>query len=230
MSGLCWLSLADPPEAFPPPGNALTEPNGLLAVGGDLRPERLLAAYARGIFPWYEDGQPILWWTPDPRAVLEPAQLKVSRRLRRTLNQGRFEVTIDTAFDEVVAGCAAPRSYGSSTWITNDMAQAYSRLHRLGWAHSFETRCDGALVGGIYGVAIGRVFFGESMFRRVRDASKIALVRMVEYLQGRDFELIDCQVASNHMSTLGATSLPRVEFVARLADLCEPRGAPGHWR
>ncbi|HLF10283.1 MAG TPA: leucyl/phenylalanyl-tRNA--protein transferase [Gammaproteobacteria bacterium] len=230
MSALRWLSRTDAPERFPPPNNALREPNGLLAAGGDLQPERLLAAYSHGIFPWYEEGQPILWWSPDPRAVLWPDALRISRSLRRSLIKGGFDVTIDTVFDRVLEGCAAPRRYGGATWITTDMARAYGLLHRLGWAHSFETWRDGVLVGGVYGVAIGRVFFGESMFTRAPDASKVALVRMVEYLQLHEFELIDCQVASNHMSSLGASSLARAEFLTRLAELCEPLGTPRSWR
>lgn len=230
MTGLRWLSRADEPDAFPPADEALTEPNGLLAAGGDLTPARLLAAYRRGIFPWYEQGQPILWWSPDPRAVLFPDGLKVSRSLKRSLAKGGFEVTVDTAFDRVVAGCAAPRRYTDATWITTEMARAYSRLHRLGWAHSFETWRANELVGGLYGVAIGRVFFGESMFARVTDASKVALVRMVEALRARGFELIDCQVASQHMTSLGAVPMPRAEFLRRLAELCEPPGRPEPWR
>ena len=196
MSTLRWLSSADAVDRFPPASQALTEPNGLLAAGGDLKPERLLAAYRRGIFPWYEEGQPILWWSPDPRAVLRPDGVRVSRSLRRSLNKGGFELKIDHAFEAVVAACAEPRRYTHSTWITREMATAYTRLHRLGWAHSFESWRDGELVGGLYGVAIGRVFFGESMFARATDASKVALVRLAEYLRERSFRLIDCQVAS----------------------------------
>jgi leucyl/phenylalanyl-tRNA--protein transferase len=229
MSALRWLTRGDAADAFPPPSEALTEPNGLLAAGGDLEPERLLAAYARGIFPWYDEGQPILWWSPDPRAVLEPGALRVSRSLRRSLIKGGFTVTVDTAFDAVIAGCAAPRGYGRSTWITADMALAYRRLHRLGWAHSFETWRAGTLVGGLYGVAIGRVFFGESMFSRATDASKVALVRTVEELERRGFVLIDCQVASHHTTSLGASPMPRSEFVALLAEHCSPAGTPGRW-
>ncbi|HEY8521191.1 MAG TPA: leucyl/phenylalanyl-tRNA--protein transferase [Gammaproteobacteria bacterium] len=225
-----WLTSGGPPDDFPPADSALSEPNGLLAAGGDLRPERLLAAYRRGIFPWYAEGQPILWWSPDPRTVLWPERLKVSRSLRRTLARGTFEVTVDTSFDEVVAGCAAPRRYADGTWITPEMAEAYSRLHRLGWAHSFETRQEGRLVGGLYGVAIGRVFFGESMFSRATDASKVALYHLVEHLKRHDFALIDCQVASEHLARLGATPMPRDEFVRALRELCDPPGTPGPWR
>ncbi len=230
MTRLRWLSPADAADRFPPPREALTEPNGLLAAGGDLTPQRLLAAYRRGIFPWYEQGQPILWWSPNPRAVLELDALKISRSLKRSINKGGFEVRIDTAFAAVVAGCAAPRRYGGSTWITAEMARAYARLHELGWAHSVESWRDGALVGGLYGVAIGRVFFGESMFARATDASKVALARLVEQLRARGFALVDCQVGSEHMRSLGAHDLPRDEFLARLDVLCEPPGTPCSWR
>jgi leucyl/phenylalanyl-tRNA--protein transferase len=229
MTTLRWLSRNDAADRFPPPSEALTEPNGLLAAGGDLEPERLLAAYRRGIFPWYADGQPILWWSPDPRSVLLPDAIHVSRSLRRSLIKGGFELRIDTAFEQVVAGCAAPRDYTDATWITAEMAAAYARLHRLGWAHSFETWRDGELVGGLYGVAIGRVFFGESMFSRATDASKVALVNLASQLRSRSFELIDCQVASAHVTSLGASTLPRAEFLARLDEYCEPRGTPGAW-
>jgi leucyl/phenylalanyl-tRNA--protein transferase len=226
---LRWLSSADAADRFPPASQALTEPNGLLAAGGDLEPARLLAAYRRGIFPWYEEGQPILWWSPDPRAVLRPDGVKVSRSLRRSLNRGGFELRIDHAFEEVVAACAEPRRYTDATWITHEMAAAYTRLHRLGWAHSFESWRDGELVGGLYGVAIGRVFFGESMFARAADASKVALVRLAEHLHSREFRLIDCQVASAHVASLGATTVSRTNFLELLAEYCEPVGQPKRW-
>jgi leucyl/phenylalanyl-tRNA--protein transferase len=229
MTTLRWLSPHDAAERFPPPSEALTEPNGLLAAGGDLEPQRLLAAYRRGIFPWYSEGQPILWWSPDPRSVLRPDEAHVSRSLRRTLNKGGFELKVDTAFEAVIEGCAAPREYADGTWITAAMAAAYTRLHRLGWAHSFETWLDGELVGGLYGVAIGRVFFGESMFSRVSDASKVAFVHLANELRARDFALIDCQVASAHVTSLGASAMPRAEFLARLDEYCEPHGTPGPW-
>jgi len=225
---LRWLSRGTAVD-FPPPDEALSEPNGLLAAGGDLEPERLLAAYRRGIFPWYEERQPILWWSPDPRAVLWLDALHVSRSLRRALRTGRFEFRVDTVFDDVVAACAAPRSYSDGTWITRDMATAYGRLHRLGWAHSFEIWRDGMLVGGVYGIALGRVFFGESMFTRVTNASKVALVRAVEFLRARQFALIDCQVASAHTMSLGATNIGRPEFLRLVAQHCEPPGTPCRW-
>lgn len=202
----------------------------MLAAGGDLAPDRLLAAYSRGIFPWYEEGQPILWWSPDPRAVLWPKDFKISRSLRRSRDKSGYEFRVDSAFAEVVNECAQPRHYGGGTWITADVAAAYGRLHELGWAHSFETWHDGKLVGGLYGVAIGRVFFGESMFARATDASKVALARGIELLNRLDFALIDCQVASSHLATLGATTIPRREFLNLLTDLCSPAGAPKSWR
>lgn len=229
MSSLCWLPRDGRVDAFPPVAKALTEPNGLLAAGGDLTPARLLAAYKQGIFPWYQDGQPILWWSPDPRAVLWPAGLKISRSLRRSLRTRGFELRVDTAFARVVAECAEPRRYGGGTWITAQMAEAYERLHELGWAHSFETWADRRLVGGLYGVAIGRVFFGESMFTRVTDASKVALVNAVDFLRYRGVELIDCQVASAHVRSLGAVDVPRAEFLALLQTLCAD-SAPQTWR
>ncbi len=230
MRSLYWISRDRRVDAFPPVSDALTEPNGLLAAGGDLAPERLLAAYRKGIFPWYQEGQPILWWSPDPRAVLWPDDLKVSRSLRRSLAKRRFELRVDTAFELVVAACAEPRDYGGGTWITAEMAEAYVRLHRLGWAHSFETWQDDRLVGGLYGVAIGRAFFGESMFTRVTDASKVALVHAVEFLRARDTQIIDCQVASAHTRSLGAVDMPRAEFLSLIADLCGESSGPRTWR
>lgn len=230
MRSLYWISRDRRVDAFPPVSDALTEPNGLLAAGGDLAPERLLAAYRRGIFPWYQEGQPILWWSPDPRAVLWPDDLKVSRSLRRSLAKRRFELRVDTAFELVVAACAEPRDYGGGTWITAEMAEAYVGLHRLGWAHSFETWQDDRLVGGLYGVAIGRAFFGESMFTRVTDASKVALVHAVEFLRARETQIIDCQVASAHTRSLGAVDMPRAEFLSLIANLCGESSGPQTWR
>jgi leucyl/phenylalanyl-tRNA--protein transferase len=214
---------------FPPPHEALTEPNGLLAAGGDLAPERLLSAYSQGIFPWYSEGQPILWWCPDPRAVLEPRNLKVSRSLRRSMRNRGFEFRVNTAFDAVVAGCAEPRGHAQGTWITAEMAAAYARLHALGFAHSFETWHEGRLVGGLYGVVLGRLFFGESMFARTTDASKVALVRAVELLVATGIELIDCQVASAHTRSLGAEEIPRERFLERVAELCRPPFERAAW-
>jgi leucyl/phenylalanyl-tRNA---protein transferase len=229
MSAIRWLSAGADVNAFPAPHLALKEPNGLLAAGGDLRPERLLSAYRRGIFPWYERGQPILWWCPNPRAVLFPSALRVSRSLGRVVRRRTFTVTSDSAFDQIIEGCAEPRSYGPETWITDEMAAAYTALHRLGWAHSFESWQGSTLVGGLYGVAIGRVFFGESMFARVTDASKAAFVSAVAYLQARGFELIDCQIASAHLQSLGAVDLPRTRFLKLLGELCGVAAHPRSW-
>lgn len=230
MSTIHWLAASASPSALPSALEALDEPNGLLAAGGSLEPDWLLRAYTQGIFPWYEAGQPILWWSPDPRAVLWPDDLHVSRSLRRLLRKPALHVTADCAFDDVVAGCAAPRSYTESTWITPEMARAYSRLHRSGLAHSFEAWQEERLVGGLYGVAIGSVFFGESMFSRARDASKVALVHGVEFLKRRGFTLIDCQVTSAHMTRLGATQMPRTEFVDYLRRHCMVTEPPQSWR
>jgi leucyl/phenylalanyl-tRNA--protein transferase len=229
MSELRWLSAADGPGSLPHPARALSEPNGLLAAGGSLAPDWLLAAYARGIFPWFEAGQPILWWSPDPRIVLHPGELKVSRSLRKRLRRRDFRVTADHGFDAVIEACAGPRRYTSATWITPPMAAAYSRLHRLGWAHSFETWAGNELAGGLYGIAIGRVFFGESMFAAHADASKVALYHGLRFLSEQGFELVDCQLPSAHLSRLGAKPLPRSEFLGLLARLCEPPGGPGAW-
>jgi leucyl/phenylalanyl-tRNA---protein transferase len=187
-----------------------------LAAGGDLNPRRLLAAYERGVFPWYSAQQPILWWSPDPRMVLFPEEFKVSRSLAKTLRNGSYSTRLDTAFDAVIQACAAPRRSGADTWLNDDMIDAYGELHRLGFAHSVETYLDDRLVGGLYGIQLAGVFFGESMFSRERDASKVAMGRLVEECPGRSIRLIDCQVASSHLSSLGARELPRNEFVALL--------------
>jgi len=202
---------------FPPVETALVEPNGLLAAGGDLAPERLLAAYRLGIFPWYSPGEPLLWWSPDPRMVLFPAELKISRSFAKTLKNGRYEVRLDTSFARVMGECAEPRGGQSGTWISAEMRSAYTRLHQLGYAHSVETWIDEELVGGLYGVAIGRAFYGESMFSRVSDASKIALAHLCRYLDRRGFAVIDCQMKTPHLASLGAREIPRREFVAELA-------------
>jgi len=201
---------------FPPPGDA--EPDGLLAVGGDLSPERLVAAYAAGIFPWYSDDQPILWWSPDPRLVLRPGWLHLSRSLQRTLRRGTYEVRADTAFAEVVGRCAAARRPGQrGTWIVPDMVEAYRELHRLGLAHSFEAWADGRLVGGLYGVSLGGAFFGESMFADRPDASKVAFASAVAWLADQGIELVDCQVRTEHLARFGAREVPRAAFLAELA-------------
>lgn len=223
---LYWIAPDAPPDAFPHPGAALNSPEGLLAAGGDLSPQRLLAAYSRGIFPWYEDGQPILWWSPDPRAVLEPAGLHVSRSLRKTLRSGRYSVTFDRDFPAVIRGCAAPRDGHGGTWITSEMDRAYRELHALGHAHSVETWHEGRLAGGLYGIALGRMFFGESMFSRQPDASKVALVHLARQMQARGFVLIDCQLPSAHLSRLGSHLMPRQQFLALLEEHCPPDPDP----
>jgi leucyl/phenylalanyl-tRNA--protein transferase len=222
-----WLDRQTP---FPPLDRALKEPNGLLAVGGDLSPMRLLDAYRHGIFPWFAAGDPILWWSPDPRMVLFPEELKVSRSLAKTLRNRRYEVRFDHDFDTVIRSCAAPREGQPETWITPEMRAAYLRLHMLGYAHSVETWMEGELAGGLYGVAVGAAFFGESMFTRVRDASKIALVHLVEHLRDADFGMVDCQMRTQHLSSLGAREIPRAEFARRLEDLVDYDRAPGSWR
>jgi leucyl/phenylalanyl-tRNA--protein transferase len=225
-----WL----PPDIlFPPVELALTEPdgpNGLLAAGGDLSPERILAAYRRGIFPWYSAGEPILWWSPDTRMVLFPAELKISRSLAKTLRNKLYEVTLDTDFGAVIAACAeTPRDGQQGTWISAEMQAAYSRLHELGHAHSVEVWMEGKLAGGLYGVALGRAFYGESMFSRRRDASKIALAHLCLYLQRHGFGIIDCQMETTHLATLGARPIPRSEFVALLRRLAMADFSPGRW-
>jgi leucyl/phenylalanyl-tRNA--protein transferase len=212
-----WLRPEDPPHAFPPVETALLEPNGLLCVGGDLSPRRLLEAYRRGIFPWYSVGQPILWWSPDPRAVLLPSELRISRSLAKSLRNRGYETRVDTAFGAVMQHCGAADLRPEGTWITPAMRAAYDTLRGLGYAHSVETWHGDRLVGGLYGVALGRVFFGESMFSLERDASKVALTRLVEELRLREFALIDCQVESGHLESLGARTIPRAEFVRRVS-------------
>jgi len=215
-----WL---DPHNCqFPDNRLALQEPNGLLAVGGSLDSDTLLRAYRQGIFPWYSDDQPLLWWSPDPRAVLFPDQLRISRSLRKTLNSQRFNVTIDQAFDRVIRACAAPRAEDNNgTWITHAMIAAYNQLHQLGHAHSVEVWQDDQLVGGLYGLALGRVFFGESMFHRQRDASKVGFAHLVEHIIALNFQLIDCQQATSHLESLGATTIPRHHFNELLQRYCD---------
>lgn len=208
---------------------AMEEPNGLLAIGGDLSPQRLIKAYRQGIFPWYNEGQPILWWSPNPRAVLFPGQLKVSRSLSKTLKKDRFVITVDHAFQDVIRACAGPRRDSMGTWITGELEAAYLRLHTLGVAHSVETWVHGELAGGLYGVALGRVFFGESMFHHHRDASKVALVHLVRQLQRWDYRLIDCQVSSGHLASLGAAEIDRAEFLDLLARWSTMTQSPEAW-
>jgi leucyl/phenylalanyl-tRNA--protein transferase len=223
--------LGDDPDApFPPTRDALKAPNGLLAWGGDLHPRRLLAAYRAGIFPWYSDGQPVLWWSPAPRCVIFPGQVHLSRRTRRRYNSGRYRLTADTAFRQVVAACAEPRDHEAGTWITADMQQAYTELHRMGIAHSVEVWQQETLCGGIYGLAIGSVFFGESMFSRCTDASKIALVALCRQLEAWGFGLLDCQVGNPHLFSMGAVEVGRSAFEEWLESLLASPREPGFWR
>lgn len=215
---LVWMPEGGP-LWFPPVEQALE--GGLLMAGGDLSPARLLRAYARGIFPWYEEGSPVLWWCPDPRCVLFPEKLHISGSLRRTLNSGRFSFTVDECFGRVIRSCAAiPRPGQSGTWIVPDMVKAYEHLHYLGHAHSVEVWQDGELAGGLYGVLCGRAFFGESMFHLQPDASKAAVVHLTGWLKKRGVAMIDCQQTTPHMVRLGAVEIPRAEFLARLRELC----------
>jgi len=211
-----WLG---PESPFPPLEAALLRPNGLLAVGGDLSPSRLIEAYRHGIFPWFNEGEPILWWSPDPRMVLFPQELKISRSLRKTLKRGNYEIRADSAFKPVMEACAAPRGEHTGTWIHAEMIAAYGRLHEMGMAHSMETWIEGELVGGLYGVGQGKMFFGESMFSRVSDASKIAFVHLVAQLQRWGFEMIDCQMKTEHLASLGAREISRNEFRQKLKEL-----------
>ncbi len=227
MKSVTWLSPQDSPEWFPPLEHALDEPSGLLAAGGDLSPERLLAAYRRGIFPWYSPGQPVLWWSPDPRTVLFPEEFHLSRSLEKAIRNKGFRVTIDADFEEVIDACAAPRAHSPGTWITPEMRQAYLRLHRLGFAHSIEVRHDAVLAGGLYGVRLGGVFFGESMFSLRRDGSKIALAHLVMMCAHNSIEVIDCQLASRHLASLGARSIPRTRFQALLSRWASARDPAG---
>ena len=217
MSGLgtgpYWIGPYDESGGFPDVSLALTEPNGLLAVGGNLTPKRLLDAYNKGIFPWYTDGQPILWWSPNPRAVLFPDKLNISRSVLKTIRKEHFHVTIDQAFEQVIQQCAAPRADGNGTWLTQQMIEAYCSLHELGHAHSAECWHGDELVGGLYGVAIGRVFFGESMYSSHSNASKIAFIQLACQLKEWGYALIDCQVHSNYLQSLGATEIPREDYI-----------------
>lgn len=218
MKTITWLSPQDAPEWFPPLEQALDEPAGLLAAGGDLSPARLLAAYQRGIFPWYSPGQPVLWWSPDPRAVLFPEEFHCTRSLAKTLRNAGFVVAVDRDFAAVIDRCAAPRPHSLGTWITADMRNAYLELHRLGYAHSIEAWRSGTLAGGLYGVRLGGMFFGESMFSRERDASKVALAQLVQVCLRNSIAVIDCQLPSRHLQSLGARAIPRVQFQALLRE------------
>ncbi len=228
MKTITWLAPVDGAQWFPPIERALDDPPGLLAAGGDLSTGRLLAAYRRGIFPWYSQGQPVLWWCPDPRAVLFPAEFRRSRSLAQSERNRGYENRFDTAFEAVIDACAAPRRAGPGTWITREMRAAYCELHALGRAHSIETWQQGRLVGGLYGVQLGRVFFGESMFSEERDASKVALSALVRRSLDCGIELIDCQLASHHLASLGSRPIPRADFIALLERLAGPQ-LPDAW-
>lgn len=222
-----WL---DANGRFPPVESALKEPNGLLAAGGDLSVPRLVQAYENGIFPWYSDGQPVLWWSPDPRMVLAPGELRIPRSLRKRLARRDYEVRADTAFEDVIRACAAPRRGQEGTWITEEMITAYNRLHGAGHAHSVETWIGGRLAGGLYGVALGRMFYGESMFTAVPDASKIALAHLARQLDRWGCGLIDCQMATSHLARFGAREIPRAEFMRRIANLVNYPRSTSKWR
>jgi leucyl/phenylalanyl-tRNA--protein transferase len=229
---LPWLERDDP---FPPLESALKHPNGLLAAGADLSPERLLSAYRQGIFPWYSAGEPLLWWSPDPRMALFPSELKISRSLAKTLRNRDYEIRFDSAFAAVMQGCAtrgadtAAVAHEVGTWITEDMRGAYQRLHELGYAHCVETWIDGKLAGGLYGVGVGRMFYGESMFTRVRDASKIAMVHLVRHLERQGCGMIDCQMHTGHLASLGARAIDRGEFSLKLRELVDCDVIPMKW-
>jgi leucyl/phenylalanyl-tRNA--protein transferase len=222
-----WLGARAP---FPSVDTALDAPNGLLAAGGNLGPQRLLDAYSHGIFPWFNEGEPILWWSPDPRMVLFPEELRITRSLRKTLRHRPYEVRFDTAFAQVMQGCAQPRAGQGGTWIGPQMVAAYTRLHELGFAHSAETWIHGELAGGLYGIAIGHMFYGESMFTRITDASKIAFVHLVWQLRRWGFGMIDCQMKTAHLASLGAREIPRAEFIRRLRELIESERPAAPWR
>jgi leucyl/phenylalanyl-tRNA---protein transferase len=224
------LDASDPRQPFPPTEHALDEPNGLLALGGCLSPQRILNAYRNGIFPWFGPDDPILWWSPQPRMVLFPERLHVARSLRKSVRRMAYDIRYDTQFAEVIRACAAPRDQQQGTWITAEMQQAYCVLHRLGYAHSIEAWQDGELVGGLYGLALGQVFFGESMFYLRRDASKAAFVDLVQHLQIWDYRLIDCQVASDHLTSLGAETIDRQHFNRLLDQHVYFPPAAGAWQ
>lgn len=219
-SKLYWIADNIISDEFPDVSYALTEPDGLLAIGGELNPDRLLDAYKKGIFPWYSEGQPVMWWSPDPRCVLFPDDLKISRSLKKSLHNESYGVSFDQAFSKVVKFCAEPRLDSSDTWITSAIIKNYQLLHETGHAHSVECWYQGTLAGGLYGITIGKIFFGESMFSRKTDASKICFAHLVQLLKKRGYELIDCQVYSKHLASLGARLIPRDEFSRILNQYC----------
>ena len=224
---LTWLATTD---NFPPVQRALHDPAGLLAAGADLSPDRLILAYSQGIFPWYSPGEPILWWSPDPRMVLFPQELVVQRSLAKVLRKRQYEIRVDTAFSEVIEGCAKPRAGQDGTWISKEMIAAYTSLHQMGVAHSIETWMDGSLAGGLYGIALGGAFYGESMFTLEPDASKIAFVHLVRQLRRWNFGVIDCQMNTAHLARFGAREIPRTEFIAQLNNLINLPSVLTPWR
>lgn len=224
---ITWLNNGAP---FPPVEQALLKPNGLLAAGGSLSANRLLDAYQQGIFPWFNTGEPILWWSPNPRMVLIPEEFNISRSLRKTLRDKNYEVRTDSAFEQVMRACAAPRREQVGTWIHDDVIAAYIELHQMGVAHSVETWVNGNLVGGLYGISIGRMFYGESMFSHATDASKIALAHLTAQLQRWRYGMIDCQMSTPHLASLGAREIPRAEFMLRLKELIHYPDIPLKWQ
>ncbi len=224
-----WLAADDPSDSFPPVNAALKEPDGLLACGGDLSPDRLLAAYRRGIFPWSIEGEPLLWWSPDPRCVFLPGDFAVPRRLRRDIRRSSAEIRINTAFSDVIRACAGPRRSEQGTWITAEMIAAYGKLHDIGWAHSIEVWDDDELCGGLYGLAIGTAFFGESMFSARPNASKMAMLYIANRMSRGETDFLDCQVVSGHLLSLGARTVPRTEFSALLDRSCDPAVRTRQW-
>lgn len=223
---LTWLNIATP---FPPLERAMRAPNGLLAAGAELSPQRILTAYRSGIFPWFNAGEPILWWSPDPRMILIPGEFKLSRSLAKSLRNTAYEARFDSAFEQVMRACAAPRNGQSGTWIHEDMIAAYSTLHAMGYAHSAEIWQGGELIGGLYGIAIGRMFYGESMFSAVSNGSKIALAHLTRQLDRWQFGMIDCQMNTPHLASLGAREIPRGEFITKLQELVNCAPIP-HWQ
>jgi len=228
MTQIPWLNPAN--TIFPAPSMALREPNGLLAVGGELSPERILAAYRQGIFPWFNPGDPILWWSPNPRTVIFPSQLHISKSLRKLLRAGTYNVTFDHCFSDVMRACAEPRRHSDGTWISEEIIAGYTALHNRGFAHSVEVWCDQKLVGGLYGMALGKVFFGESMFSRADNASKVGFSHLVNQLLAWNFQVIDCQVANDHLFRLGAVEIPREDFQQLLLNsVNKTANYPANW-
>ncbi len=226
----CFLENRVSPK-FPDVELALDEPDGLLAAGGDLNPQCLMQAYQHGIFPWYDEGQPILWWSPDPRSIILPEQLHISHSLNKTLRKQLFSITFDRAFEQTISACASvPRQGQKGTWLTEEMLEAYNQLHTLGHAHSVECWHQNELVGGLYGIAIGKVFFGESMFSTHTDASKIAMVHLSRWLTNWGYELIDCQISNPHLTRMGATEIPRQKFIGLIDRLCTQHVSDEAWQ